>query len=53
MAGEDREIGGEHGGGYFAAVSAVADEGCYEAGGFEWLGRGGVREGVHGFFGGK
>lgn len=31
MRRKDREVGGEHGGGDFAAVGAVADECCYEA----------------------
>jgi hypothetical protein len=33
----DDEVGGEHGGGDFAAVAAVADEGVDEAGGGCWL----------------
>lgn len=34
MGVEDGEVGGEHGGGDFAAVGAVADEGVDEARGF-------------------
>lgn len=39
-AGDD-EVGREHGGSDFAAVGAVADEGCDEAGGAERLKEGG------------
>lgn len=34
----DDEVGGEHGGGDFAAVGAVADEGVDEVGAFDGLG---------------
>jgi hypothetical protein len=40
---ENGEVGGEHGGSYFAAVGAVADECCYEAWAMEGLW--GVRDG--------
>ena len=33
----DGEVGGMHGGGYFVAVGAVADEGVDEAGALCWL----------------
>lgn len=38
MGGEDGEVRGEHGGGDFAAVGAVADESAEETGGLGWEG---------------
>lgn len=42
----DAEVGGEHGGGEFAAVGAVADKGGGHVGAFDGLGRVGVSFGV-------
>lgn len=42
VSGGDGEVGGEHGGGDFAAVGAVADEGVEEGWALGWLGNFGV-----------